>query len=466
MNTTLLTDLYQLTMMAAYAANDKEDQIATFDLFIRKLPKDWGYFIANGIEDAVDYITNIEFDDSDIDYLREQNLFNEDFLNSLKDFKFEGDVYAVKEGTVVPENVPIMRITAPRSQAQLLESRLLNIINFQTMIATKANRVVNAAEGRPVADFGLRRAQEETAAMKGSRAAYIGGCVSTSNVKAGKEYGIPISGTHAHSFVMSFDTEIEAFRAYAKAFPDKPTLLIDTYDVMQGAKNAAIVARELEAKGKQLGAVRLDSGDLTEDSKQVREFFDSVGLDYVTILASNDLNEYKIADMHENGAKTGGYGVGTEMITAKPVTAVSGVYKLAEDTDEAGNLVPKIKLAEGKRTLPGKKQLYRVQGVDVYWVEGDERRKVEYIIGLDGELDNMPGIEALLQPAVIEGKPVYQKSPLNETREYVRKEVEMLSSVYKGVRAEKQLKASVTPKLEALTQSLVDQYHKDNEEVM
>jgi nicotinate phosphoribosyltransferase len=456
-NTTLLTDLYQLTMMAAYSANGKEDDTATFDLFIRKLPKDWGFFVANGIEDVVDYITNVRFDKEDVEYLEQQGIFNKEFIESLKDFRFEGDVYAVKEGTVVPENVPIVRVTAKRSQAQLVETRLLNIVNFQTMIATKARRVVESAEGNAVVDFGLRRAQEETAGMKGSRAAFVGGCVATSNVKAGKEYGIPISGTHAHSFVMSFPTEIEAFRAYAKAFPNNPTLLIDTYDVMQGAKNAATVAKELEQKDKQLGAVRLDSGDLAEDSKKVREFLDQNNLQYVKIVASNDLNEYKIEELNKKGAKIDAYGVGTELITAKPVTAVAGVYKLAEDADAKGNLVPKIKLAEGKRTFPGKKQLYR---------ERDEQGNIaRYVLAVDGELDGKQGVEALLQPAVIAGLPVYANTPLTETQARVGQEVAALPAEYKGAKAQVKLRAETTPKLEALTEKLAAQYGKNNQEV-
>jgi len=229
---TMLTDLYQLTMGAAYFDNGKNDT-ATFELFIRKLPEKWGYFVAAGIEDAIDYATNIKFEDSDIQYLREQRLFSEDYLSHLKDLHFEGDIYAVKEGTPVFPNEPLLRVTGPRDQAQFLESALLNIINSQTLIASKASRVVNAAAPAKVVDFGLRRAQGEDAAMTGARAAYIGGCVATSNVKAGKEYGIPISGTHAHSFVMSFDTELDAFRAYTKTFPDNATLLIDyRYDAV------------------------------------------------------------------------------------------------------------------------------------------------------------------------------------------------------------------------------------------
>ncbi|HIH24718.1 TPA: nicotinate phosphoribosyltransferase [Candidatus Woesearchaeota archaeon] len=398
---TMLTDLYQLTMGAAYFDNGKNDT-ATFELFIRKLPEKWGYFVAAGIEDAIDYATNIKFEDSDIQYLREQRLFSEDYLSHLKDLHFEGDIYAVKEGTPVFPNEPLLRVTGPRDQAQFLESALLNIINSQTLIASKASRVVNAAAPAKVVDFGLRRAQGEDAAMTGARAAYIGGCVATSNVKAGKEYGIPISGTHAHSFVMSFDTELDAFRAYTKTFPDNATLLIDTYDTEIGARNACVVAKELKAKGHKLGAVRLDSGDLADLSKKVRKILDDANLPYVRIVASNDLNEQKIAQLGEKGAKIDGYGVGTEMITAKPVAAISGVYKLVEDGDGA-----KIKLSSGKTTYPGAKQVYRVSNPDGTFSHD--------LLALDSErCDGTP----LLEPAVIGGERVSTRRPLKEIRDY------------------------------------------------
>lgn len=411
----LLTDLYQLTMGAAYFDNNKND-VATFDLFVRKLPEDWGFYIANGIEDAVDFATNVRFDEEDLEYLREQGLFAEEYLQYLKDFRFTGDILAVQEGTPVAPNAPILRVTGPRIEAQVLETALLNTINFQTMIATKANRVVQAAGGAAVADFGLRRAQEEDAAMKGTRAAYIGGCAATSNVKAGKEFGIPITGTHAHAFVMSFPTELDAFRAYARTFPNNPTLLIDTYDTVEGARNAAIVGKELEARGKRLGAVRLDSGDLAGLSRKVREVLDENGLGYVRIVASNDLNEYKIAEIRKHG-QIDAYGVGTELITAKPVAAIPGVYKIVEDEDGA-----KIKLAPGKKTYPGKKQVYR-QGGEQYTHD---------VLALEHEqCEGMP----LLEKVVKAGERVRPRRPLAETRAYVLEQVARMPAHAKGVRA-------------------------------
>lgn len=411
MTNALLTDLYQLTMMAAYAKNNMSDDEATFDMFIRKLPENWDYYVAAGIDDAIDEIVNLEFDESDIQYLREQNIFEENFLEQLTNFKFDGEVYAVQEGEVVFPNEPLLRITGKRSQVQLLETLVLNTVNYQTMIATKASRIVEAAKGKAVADFGLRRAQGEDAAVKGARAAYIGGCIGTSNVKAGKEYGIPIIGTHAHSFVMSFDEEIDAFRAYANTFPDNAVLLIDTYDTVEGAKKAAVVGQELAKTGHKLKGVRLDSGDLVELSKEVRTILDDAGLEDALIFASNDLNEYKIAEHQEQGARIDAYGVGTELITAKPVSAIPGVYKLVEDTGGA-----KIKLSPGKKSYPGKKQVWRIKGdnrggwdgtwdCDVLALESEEKDFASYA-------------RPLLSRAVENSYRVRERPELATSREY------------------------------------------------
>lgn len=440
-NKTMLTDLYQLTMNAAYFDNNKDDK-ATFDLFIRKLPEDWGYFVANGIEEGIDYITNLKFEDEDVQYLREQNLFNEDFLDSLKNFKFNGEVYAVKEGTPVFPNEPIMRITANRTEAQFVESALLNMINFQTMISSKASRVVNAAQDSAVVDFGLRRAHEEDGSMKAARAAYMSGAIGTSNVKAGMEYGIPIKGTHAHSFVMSHDTEIEAFRNYSKTFPNNPTLLIDTYDTVQGAINAATVAHELKEQGYELGAVRLDSGDLSDLSKKVRDVFNKEGFDNVKIMASNDLNEYKIKQLREDGAKIDGYGVGTELVTAKPIAAVSGVFKISEDESGA-----KIKLSKGKKSYPGKKQVYRL--------EGDDGKYLKDIMALENEKINHRG---LLEKVIENGQRIREKPTLNQTREYALNEISKLPDSLKEVKVEDKYKVEISQGLNALVDDLTKKY--------
>ncbi len=441
-NKTMLTDLYQLTMMAGYVDNAIDDT-ATFDLFIRNLPQDWGYFIVAGIEDAIDYVTSIKFCREDIDYLREQGLFDESFLQFLKGFKFEGEVYAEKEGSVVFPNEPILRVTANRTQAQFLETALLNMINFQTMIASKANRVVNAANGASVVEFGLRRAQEEDAGIKGARATYIGGVTATSNVKAGQVYGIPISGTQAHSFIMSFPNELDAFRAYVKTFPTKSILLIDTYNTCEGAQKAAVVAKEMEERGEKLIGVRLDSGDLDHLSKRVRAILNENGAPYVKIFASNDLNEYKIDDLVLNNAPIDAYGVGTEMITAKPVSAISGVYKLVED--ESG---PKMKFSPGKQTLPGRKQVYRVS---------NEKGRMFYdIIGLDGEFE---GGEPLLELVVENGRRVAARRELSEIRQYALESVERLSPELLESRVKGRYDIRISGQLEATMNEIVGQHN-------
>src|SRR5512136_843337 len=274
----LATDLYELTMSKGYFDSHMENKIATFDLFIRSLPEDWGFLIANGIEDAIDFLSeDFSFQSSDLCYLKDQK-FPRQFLDFLGELKFTGDVWAVREGTPVAPKSPIIRVTAPLVQAQLAETALLNLVNFQTLIATKANRIVRAAAGAPVVDFGLRRAQGPGAGLKGARAAFVGGCAGTSNVDAGRRYKIPVSGTQAHSWIMAFPDELQAFRAYATSFPDNVTLLIDTYDVLQGARNACIVAKAMEAASHRLGAVRIDSGDLGDLAGKVRDILDGEGL--------------------------------------------------------------------------------------------------------------------------------------------------------------------------------------------
>ncbi|MBR9703826.1 nicotinate phosphoribosyltransferase [Candidatus Pacearchaeota archaeon] len=413
-NRTMLTDLYQLTMMAAYHDNQKND-CATFDMFIRKLPKDWGFFIANGIDDAVDYTTNLGFESDDLEYLESQGLFKPEFLDYLSDFRFNGEIYAVKEGTPVCPNTPLLRLTGNRSEVQLAETMILNTVNFQTMIATKANRVVNAAGDSAVLDFGLRRAQERDAAIKGSRATYIGGCIGTSNVLAGKIYGIPIRGTHAHSFVMSHETERDAFRAYAKTFPNNPTLLVDTYDTLHGTRNAAEVMIELSG---QLGAVRLDSGDLAKLSIEARKILDELGFPDAKIMASNDLNEYKIAELNVKGARIDGYGVGTEMITSKPVAAISGVYKIVCDSDG-----PKIKLSKGKVSYPGVKQVFRQE---------ENKRFLYDVLALEGE--NVSGTP-LLEKVCENGERIVKRRDLNTIRTYCLEQIAMLPEECKKLKA-------------------------------
>ncbi|MEM3783958.1 MAG: nicotinate phosphoribosyltransferase, partial [Candidatus Bathyarchaeia archaeon] len=296
----MLTDLYELTMCASYFDN-KRNELATFDLFIRRLPPNRSYFVFAGLEQALIYLERMRFTDEHLEYLRKHG-FKEEFLDYLRNFKFGGEVWAIPEGTIVFPNEPLIRVTAPIIEAQIVESFLLNTVNLQTTIATKASRVVCAAKGRPVIEFGLRRTHGTDAGMKAARCSYIAGCNGTSNVLAGLRYGIPIFGTMAHSFILFFDREIEAFRAFAKTFPKTSTFLIDTFDDIKGAEKAAIVAKEMEKQGFRLNSVRIDSGDLVEISKKVRAILDEKGLNYVKIFASGDLDEYKVEELLQKGA--------------------------------------------------------------------------------------------------------------------------------------------------------------------
>ncbi len=358
-NMALFTDLYELTMCASYFDNKKFEP-ATFDLFIRRLPPERSYFLFAGLEQVLLFLEKTRFTDEHIAYLRKQG-FEEPFLEYLKNFKFTGDVCAVPEGTVAFPCEPLIRVTAPIIEAQLVETFLLNTVNLQTMIATKASRVVQAAKGKAVVEFGLRREHGIDAGMKVARCSYIAGCSGTSNVLAGMTYDIPVFGTMAHSFVMSFEKEIDAFRAFAKTFPNKSTLLIDTYDDMAGAEKAVLIAKELEKKGCKLGGVRLDSGDLAETSKKVRALLDTKGLGYVKVFASGDLDEYRITELLSKDAKIDAFGVGTKMGTSADHPYTDVIYKLSETTNGQGEFSPIMKLSEGKITLPGRKQVYRLK---------------------------------------------------------------------------------------------------------
>jgi len=356
-NMSLFTDFYELTMCASYFDN-KNFEPATFDLFIRRLPENRSYFLIAGLEEALQYLQNIKFTEEHLSYLKKQG-FKEDFLDYLCGFRFTGNVWAVPEGTIAFPNEPLIRVTAPIIEAQLVETFLLNSVNLQTMIATKASRVVHAAKGKSVIEFGLRREPGIDAGMKVARSSHIAGCQGTSNVLAGQAYGIPVFGTMAHSFIMSYSKEIAAFRAFAKTFPNKSTLLIDTYDDISGAEKAAVVAKELEAKGFRLGGVRLDSGDLAQTSKKVRKILDAQGLEYVKIFASGDLDEFKIEELLSKGAKIDSFGVGTKMGTSADRPYLDVIYKLCETMTADGNFLPIMKLSKDKITLPGRKQVYR-----------------------------------------------------------------------------------------------------------
>ncbi|MEE1032713.1 MAG: nicotinate phosphoribosyltransferase [Ruminococcus sp.] len=362
---TLLTDLYQLTMMQGYFKNPT-DQIVVFDAFYRKNPCDGGYAIAAGLEQVIEYIRDLHFTPDDVEYLRSLNIFDNDFLEYLRGFHFTGDIYAIPEGTVVFPREPLLKVIAPVMEAQLIETAILNIINHQSLIATKASRVVYAAQGDGVMEFGLRRAQGPDAGIYGARAAMIGGCVGTSNVLTGKMFHVPIKGTHAHSWIMSFPDEYTAFKTYAELYPNSSILLVDTYDVLDsGVPNAIRVFKEMREKYPDFKGygIRIDSGDLAYLSKKAYEMLDEAGFGDAIISASSDLDEYLIDSLKAQGAKINSWGVGTNLITSKDCPAFGGVYKLAavKDSPDA-EFVPKIKLSENseKVTNPGNKTIYRI----------------------------------------------------------------------------------------------------------
>ena len=364
LNLTLLTDLYEMTMMQGYFKSANHD-VAVFDAFYRKNPCDGGYAICAGLDQVIDYIKNLHFSAEDISYLRGLHIFDEDFLSYLETFRFSGDIYAIPEGTLIFPREPLIKVIAPIMEAQLVETAILNIINHQSLIATKAARVCYAAGSDGVMEFGLRRAQGPDSGTYGARAAVIGGCKGTSNVLAGQLFDVPVLGTHAHSWIMSFPDEYTAFKTYANLYPSACILLVDTYDTLKsGVPHAIRVFREMREAGIPLTyyGVRIDSGDLAYLSKQIRKMLDDAGFPDAVISASNDLDEYLIESLKLQGAEITSWGVGTNLITAKDNPAFGGVYKMAAIHKEDGNFVPKIKISENseKITNPGNKTIYRI----------------------------------------------------------------------------------------------------------
>ena len=359
-NLTMMTDLYQLTMMDGYFLQGKAKETAVFDLFFRQ--KDTiNYAVFAGLEQAIDYIKDLHFSDDDIAYLRSLGVFHDEFLDYLADFKFTGEMYSVCEGDIVYPQEPIVTIKAPLIEAQFIETALLNIISHQTLIATKSSRIVTAANGKSVVEFGLRRAQGPDAGIYGARAAIIGGATGTSNVLTGQMFDIPVKGTHAHSWVMSFDSELDAFRAFAEVYPDTCLLLVDTYDTIQGIKNAITVFNELKQNGHKPIGIRLDSGDLAYLSKVARKMLDDAGFKDAVVMASGDIDEYLLQSLNAQGAKIDMYGVGTKLITSEDTPSLGGVYKLSA-IEHGGKMEPRMKISDSlvKVTNPGFKTLYRL----------------------------------------------------------------------------------------------------------
>ncbi len=437
----MLTDLYELTMCASYFDN-KRFEPASFDLFVRKLPPNRSYLLFAGLEQFLRFIEEFKFKEKHLDFLKRQG-FKDDFIEYLRNLRFTGDVWAIPEGTIVFPNEPLIRVTAPIIEAQLLETFALNTVNLQTTVATKASRVVYAARGRSVIEFGLRREHGIDAGMKVARASYIAGCEGTSNVLAGMRYGIPVFGTMAHSFIMFFESELAAFRAFAKTFPDRTTLLIDTFDTIKGTENAILVAKELEERGFKLRGVRLDSGDLVELSRKVREMLDAKGLNYVKIFASGDLDEYRIDELLSKGAKIDIFGVGTKLGTSADRPYVDIIYKLCEKMDKSGRFQPIMKLSEGKATLPGRKQVYRIKDAKGNFVED--------IIALEGEEVNG---EPLLVKVVEKGRVIYDFPSLEKIRERALDNLSRLPEKYKRLRRPAKYPVKLSPQLEKMIAEL------------
>jgi nicotinate phosphoribosyltransferase len=441
----LATDLYQLTMSKGYFDKNKTEEIATFDLFVRSLPKERSYLLVAGLEQALWYLTEgMHFDEDSVEFLRQKfDLDHGDpFLDYLTNFKFTGDAQAMPEGTVAFGMEPLLTITAPIIEAQLAETYLLTTYNHQTKIASKAARCVEAAQGRPVIEFGMRRT-DVGAATRGARAAYIGGSIGTSNVIAEYMFDVPSFGTHAHSWIMSFPSEEESFKAYFEVFGEKTVALIDTYDTLEGAKKAAALPGKIKG-------VRLDSGDMTALSKDVRNILDASGKTDGIIFASSDLNEYKITQMLSDGAKIDAFGVGTELTLSKDAPALGGVYKLAQ-IQISDKIYPKLKLSEDKATLPGVKQVYREVREGLY---------VRDTIGLRDEA--IEGLEELLVPVIENGKLVYEIPELHNVREYAKENIGKLHQMYKGLEGDHSYSIDITKKLSDLTDKLVSQYSSNS----
>ena len=470
-NLTLLTDLYQLTMMNGYFLEGKKDQRVIFDVFFRQNEL-ITYSVTAGLEQVIDYLKNLKFTQSDIEYLKGLNLFDNDFLKHLESFRFTGDVFAMPEGTVVFPGEPILSIRSNIIEAQLVETAILNILNHQTLIATKAAKVCYAAKGGSVLEFGLRRAQGPDAGFYGARASIIGGCSSTSNVLAGKSFGVKVSGTHAHSWVMNFPTELEAFRAYARIYPSAVLLLVDTYDTLNsGIPNAITVFKECRERGFEPVGIRLDSGDLAYLTKKARKMLDEAGFPNAKICASGDLDEYLITSLKNQGAKIDIWGVGTKLITSEDMPALGGVYKLSA-VYENGKIIPKIKLSDNrvKITNPGFKTVYRIYDIDgmaqadLIALRGevfDESKPLTIFHPVDTwkKMTFEPGsykIRELVTTVMEDGELVNALPTLAEISEYAKREKESFWDEYKRLDRPQYYKVDLSDGLYELKKNMIN----------
>ncbi|MDD7769969.1 nicotinate phosphoribosyltransferase [Suipraeoptans intestinalis] len=475
---TLLTDLYELTMMQGYYVHGQTETVI-FDVFFRSNPCNNGYSVCAGLDQIIDYIKNLHFTYEDVDYLRSLGLFSDDFLHYLSGFHFSGDIYAIPEGTVVFPREPLLKVIAPIMEAQLVETAILNILNHQSLIATKTSRIVFAANGDGIMEFGLRRAQGPDAGLYGARAAMIGGCVGTSNVLAGQLFDVPVMGTHAHSWIMSFPDEYTAFKTYADMYPDNCTLLVDTYDTLKsGVPNAIRVFHKMKEEGKPLKryGIRLDSGDLAYLSKKARQMLDEAGFSDATICASNDLDEYLLHDLKMQGAAIDSWGVGTNLITSKDCPSFGGVYKLAAIQDAEGVFLPKIKISENseKITNPGNKTIFRI------YDKASQKVKADLIAFADEVFDPsedlllfdpvetwkktlLPGgtytIRELLVPVFRHGECVYTSPTVKEIADYCKQEKDTLWDETKRLFYPHRVYVDLSPRLYEVRKTLLDQIH-------
>lgn len=475
-NFTLLTDFYEITMMQGYFKNHASNCVV-FDLFYRQNPDDGAYAVCAGLAQVIDYVKSLHFDYEDIDYLRGLGVFDEDFLDYLASFHFTGDIYAIPEGTVVFPREPLLKVVAPILEAQLVETALLNLINHQSLIATKASRVCYAAKGGGVMEFGLRRAQGPDAGTFGARAAVIGGCIGTSNVICAKEYDVPALGTHAHSWIMSYGDELTAFRKYAELYPNNTTLLVDTYDTLRsGVPNAIRVFEELSEQNrmpKKYG-IRLDSGDLAYLSKKARKMLDEAGFEDAIISASSDLDEYLIDSLKTQGAAINSWGVGTNLITAKDNPAFGGVYKLAAIQGDDGTFIPKIKLSENseKITNPGNKTVYRVYDTngmikadlialtDEVYSENDPLLLFDPVETWKKTL-LQPGeytLREIMVPVFKSGVCVYETPAVMDIQKYCKKEMATLWDESKRLVNPQEVHVDLSKKLYDIKQELLHTY--------
>jgi nicotinate phosphoribosyltransferase len=474
-NLTLDTDLYEITMVAGYRSLGRSKRKACFDLYYRQNPDNGAFCVFAGIKTVIDYINNLRLYPDDLDYFAGTKIFSKEALDQLsKGFQFTGDISAVPEGTIVFPNEPLIRVVAPIDEAQIIETTLLALVGHQTLIATKAARMCIASRGAPVVDFGTRRAHGVEAALYGARAAYIGGCTGTSNCKAGKLFGIPVRGTHAHSWVESFDSEMESFEAFSEIYPENCVLLVDTYDTLEGVRNAVKVAVRMKARGKRLAGIRIDSGDLAYYSKAARHILDTEGLHDVKILASSDLDEWLIESLRDQGACIDIWCVGTRLMTSYQTPALGVVYKLMAVEREDGAFVPKIKISQNPRkvTNPGIKKIIR-------FYNGNDRMVGDILCGINEPIPRQENVRAhhpmydymkkvyrppynaeeIMVPVFVDGKQVYE-SNLNEARERAKRGLNSLEPEYKRFSNPHIYKVSLSDSVYLIKKELLE-FHQD-----